>query len=84
MRGILASIACGIIGLVSIYAKQREDTIIGAVWAVGMAVGILFIFKTPGYNEDLMSYLFGNILMVYSDDLSNLFLRRSNLSSTIF
>ncbi|MCK4817171.1 metal ABC transporter permease, partial [bacterium] len=31
--------------------------------------GILFIFKTPGYNEDLMSYLFGNILMVSSDDL---------------
>lgn len=83
MRGILASIACGIIGLVSIYGKQREDTIIGAVWAVGLAVGILFIFKTPGYNEDLMSYLFGNILMV-SSVISNLFLRRSNLSSTIF
>jgi len=58
-----------IIGLVSLYARQREDTVIGAVWAVGMAMGILFIFKTPGYNEDLMSYLFGNILMVSSDEL---------------
>jgi zinc transport system permease protein len=58
-----------IIGLVSLYARQREDTVIGAVWAIGMALGILFIFKTPGYNEDLMSYLFGNILMVSSDDL---------------
>ena len=58
-----------IIGLVSLGAKQREDTVIGAVWAIGMALGILFIFKTPGYNEDLMSYLFGNILMVSVEDL---------------
>jgi zinc transport system permease protein len=58
-----------LIGYVSIHAKQREDTVIGAVWAVGMAVGILFIFKTPGYHEDLMSYLFGNILMVSLDDI---------------
>ena len=58
-----------IIGLVSLGAKQREDTVIGAVWAIGMALGILFIFKTPGYNEDLMSYLFGNILMVSVGDL---------------
>lgn len=64
-----AVISAIIIGLVSINARQREDTVIGAVWAIGMAIGILFIFKTPGYNEDLMSYLFGNVLMVSSDDL---------------
>jgi zinc transport system permease protein len=64
-----ALISAIIIGLVSIKARQREDTVIGAVWAIGMAIGILFIFKTPGYNEDLMSYLFGNVLMVSSDDL---------------
>lgn len=64
-----ALMAAVIVGLVSLKAKQREDTVISAVWAVGMAVGILFIFKTPGYNEDLMSYLFGNILMVSSGDL---------------
>ncbi len=58
-----------IIGIVSLRAKEREDTVISALWAVGMAAGILFIFKTPGYNEDLMSYLFGNILMVSSSDL---------------
>lgn len=66
---IAALISAMIIGLVSIKARQREDTVIGAVWAIGMAIGILFIFKTPGYNEDLMSYLFGNVLMVSSDDL---------------
>lgn len=64
-----ALIAALIIGLVTLTAKEREDTVIGAVWAIGMAAGILFIFKTPGYNEDLMSYLFGNILMVSSYDL---------------
>jgi len=59
-----------VIGFVSLWsARQREDTVIGAVWAIGMAVGILFIFKTPGYNEDLTSYLFGNILMVSPRDL---------------
>lgn len=66
---IAALIAAIIIALVSLHAKEREDTVIGAVWAIGMAIGILFIFKTPGYNEDLMSYLFGNILMVTVDDL---------------
>ncbi|MFY9399417.1 MAG: metal ABC transporter permease [Desulfomonilia bacterium] len=58
-----------IIGLVSLKVSEREDTVIGAVWSVGMATGIVFIFKTPGYGENLMSYLFGNILMVSSVDL---------------
>lgn len=47
----------------------RLDTILSAVWAIGMAIGIIFISKTSGYNEDLMSYLFGDILMVSSNDL---------------
>lgn len=64
-----ALIAALIIGITSLSAHQREDTVISAIWAVGMAVGILFIFKTPGYSEDLMSYLFGNILMVSASDL---------------
>ena len=71
LRGaVLAALAAALcIGFVSLRAKQREDTVIGALWAVGMAVGILFISQTPGYNEDLMSYLFGNILMVSQNDL---------------
>ncbi|HTY24287.1 MAG TPA: metal ABC transporter permease [Desulfomonilaceae bacterium] len=66
---VAAVIAAVIIGLVSLWAKQREDTVISALWAVGMAAGIVFISRTPGYNEDLMGYLFGNILMVSSSDL---------------
>ncbi len=64
-----ALLAAVIIGLVSLYSKEREDTVLSAVWAIGMAVGIFFITRTPGYNEDLMSYLFGNILMVRRFDL---------------
>lgn len=66
---VAALLSALIIGVVSLRAKEREDTIIGAVWAVGMAVGILFIARTPGYNADLMSYLFGNILLVTARDL---------------
>jgi zinc transport system permease protein len=66
---ITAIVAAIVIGLVSLWAKQREDTVISALWAVGMAVGVIFISRTPGYAEDLMGYLFGNILMVSTNDL---------------
>ena len=54
---------------VSIGAKHRADTIIGVIWAVGMAVGVIFVDLTPGYNTDLMSYLFGGILAVPKSDI---------------
>lgn len=66
---VAALIAAVIIGIVSIKVHQHEDTVIGAIWAIGMAIGIIFISKTPGYNVDLMSYLFGNILMVTKSDI---------------
>lgn len=64
-----ALLAAVIIALVRVYLKEREDTVIGVVWATGMAIGLLFIHKTPGYSEDLMSYLFGSILFVSGSDL---------------
>jgi zinc transport system permease protein len=51
------------------HAGRREDTLIGIMWAMGMALGIFFIDKTPGYAPNLMSYLFGNILTVPTRDL---------------
>ncbi|WP_028301972.1 metal ABC transporter permease [Oceanospirillum beijerinckii] len=66
---IAAVISALIIGLVKLYWQAREDTLIGALWASGMALGIIFISQTPGYQVDLMSYLFGNILLVAEDDL---------------
>ncbi len=49
--------------------RHRADTIIGVVWAAGMALGILLLDLTPGYNVDLMSYLFGSILSVPAAEL---------------
>lgn len=66
---VAAVLAAITIGLVKRYGSQREDTVLSAIWSIGMAVGIFFISKTGGYNEDLMSYLFGDILMVSANDL---------------
>ena len=65
---ISAILAAVIIGTVSLYAQQREDTVIGALWAIGMATGLLFIDRTPGYF-DMSSYLFGDILLISNIDL---------------
>ena len=56
-------------GLVIKRTKLPEDTAIGILWAMGMAIGIIFIGLTPGYAPDLFSYLFGNILAVPFSDL---------------
>lgn len=59
------SIAAAVVmAVVSLKAKHRADTIIGVIWALGMASGIIFLDLAPGYNVDLMSYLFGSILAV--------------------
>jgi len=58
-----------VMGVASIKSKERADTIIGVMWALGMALGIIFSELTPGYNVDLMSYLFGSILSVPGSDL---------------
>jgi zinc transport system permease protein len=54
---------------VTLKARHRADTVIGVIWAMGMAFGIILIDLTPGYNVDLMSYLFGSILTVPATDL---------------
>lgn len=65
LGALVAAVAAAfLIGWVHLRFGEREDTLIGAIWAIGMAIGILFISRTPGYAADLMSYLFGNILMI--------------------
>jgi zinc transport system permease protein len=56
-------------GVVYRRTRERADTIIGALWAIGMAIGIILVDLAPGYKADLMSYLFGSILAVPSSDL---------------
>jgi zinc transport system permease protein len=61
--------AAMVMATISYTLKHRSDTIIGVVWALGMAFGIILIDLTPGYNVDLMSFLFGSILTVPRSDL---------------
>ncbi len=61
--------AAMVMAAVSLKTRHRADTIIGVIWALGMAFGIILIDLTPGYNVDLMSYLFGSILAVPATDL---------------
>lgn len=61
--------AAMVMAAVSLKSKHRADTIIGVIWALGMACGIILLDLTPGYNVDLMSYLFGSILTVPVSDL---------------
>jgi zinc transport system permease protein len=57
------------IGYITRRTRLPEDTAIGILWAIGMALGIIFIGMAPGYAPDLFSYLFGNILTVPNSDL---------------
>ncbi len=67
---MLAALAAAVIlGMVTLRVREHSDTVISALWAMGMAIGIIFMSRTPGYNAGLMTYLFGNILMVSQDDL---------------
>lgn len=69
LGAVLGAVAAAVaVGIVSIYAKEREDTVIGAVWAIGMSIGLLFLDRTPGY-VDWQGYLFGSILLLTQDDL---------------
>jgi zinc transport system permease protein len=61
-----ALVAAWIIGIASSRIKRFEDVMISAIWAVGMAIGIIFMSKAKGYQQDLMHYLFGNVLMISS------------------
>lgn len=66
----LGSIASAlIIGWIHLNYRQREDSVIAAIWSTGMAVGVIFLSLTPGTNVELMNFLFGNILWISSQDL---------------
>jgi zinc transport system permease protein len=64
--GILSALG---VEYLSVKQKIREDSAIGILWAFGMAIGIIFIYLTPGYTPNLMSYLFGSILTVSNADI---------------
>lgn len=51
------------------YRRIRRDSAVAVVWALGMAIGVLFVFLTPGYVPELNAFLFGNILTITAADL---------------
>ncbi len=70
LGAVLFSLASALgIGVLSKRTKLAEDIAIGVLWAIGMALGIIFIGLTPGYAPDLFSYLFGDILLVSHSDI---------------
>jgi zinc transport system permease protein len=70
---VAAILSALLIGWIRLHHQQREDTVIAALWSVGMALGVLFISQTPGFNVELTNFLIGNILWVSPADLYILF-----------
>ena len=73
--------------LIAIFTyKKREnlDIIIGLTWAIGMSFGIILIDLTPGYQTDLMSYLFGSLLAVSHDDINYMLILLSIILTVVF
>lgn len=58
-----------LLAYITYHDRYRSDTLIGVIWAVGMSVGIIFIDLSPGYHPNMMSFLFGDILMVPQEDI---------------
>lgn len=69
MAGVTA--VAGSLGVdwLSSHRKVRSDSAVAVIWALGMALGILFIFMTSGYVPELNSFLFGNVLTITKTDL---------------
>jgi zinc transport system permease protein len=64
--------ACGaalLMAFITLHQRDKIDVFIGLIWSIGMAIGIILVDLTPGYNVDLMSYLFGSILAVSDEDI---------------
>lgn len=64
--GVLCAV---ILAYMLLYAKERLDSLIGSLWAFGMALGVILVELTPGYSKDFMGYLFGSILSITQQDI---------------
>lgn len=69
MAGVFAVASSLGVEFLSRKARVREDSAIAVIWALGMAIGVLFVFLTPGNVPELNSFLFGNILTVSTADI---------------
>jgi zinc transport system permease protein len=67
---VAAILSALILSWIHLNYRQREDSVIAALWSIGMAIGVLFISQTPGFNVELTNFLIGNILWVSPSDLT--------------
>lgn len=75
LGAVVFSLAAALgMGIAQRKTQQRADTIIGVMWAIGMAIGIILVDLAGGYKADLLSYLFGSILTVSATDLTTMLL----------
>lgn len=81
---IAALFAAILISFIKLYFHQHEDTLVAAFWSIGMAIGVLFISSTPNNNVDLMSFLFGNILLVSKLDILLMLALDIIIAGTVF
>ncbi len=81
---VAAILSALIIGWIHLNYRQREDSVIAALWSIGMATGVLFISQTPGFNVELTNFLIGNILWVSPHDLLVLGLLDILIIGTVF
>ncbi len=66
---VFAVLAALLVDWIRRHAKEREETLLGAVWAVGMAIGLVFLERVKGYNASASTYLFGDVLLVTRSDV---------------
>lgn len=66
---LAAVVSALLIAFASLRARENEDMLIGALWAVGMAIGIIALAQAPGYSVNLMSYLLGSLMMATRDQV---------------
>ena len=85
LGAIPVALACALaLGAVDRETIRSYDALIGVLWSVGMAVGVVFVYKTPGYAPNLMTYLFGNILLVTRRDLLTILLLAGSVLAALF
>ena len=70
MAGVFAVASAAGVEWLSTKQRVREDSAIGVIWALGMALGTLFLFLSPGYVPELTSFLFGNVLTITRVDIA--------------
>lgn len=61
---VFALVVALLISWIHFYFRENENVVITALWALGMALGLIFMYLTPGYSTDLTTYIFGSLVFL--------------------